>query len=255
MLCQPISQNVKNVKTNQPVQQYVKSNIDPPTQQSPSEQRDSKMSSESNLSAHVNAVTDTSSHVLFQVARVSAFGKCGNTKAVILVDTGSDKTYVSQQLIDKIGPEWLSSHNLTYGSFGTTHVSRAEHRDVYSINLQGSQGNATLLATGIPNICTPVGKAVRVDILIRLDTYWKLLSSDIISKPSGLVAQKCIFGWILSDPLPSPMLQLCQFSYYATDLEKIGDLESVGIRPHETLDVHDPVLAEFTNSIQFSNGR
>ena len=79
---------------------------------------------------------------------------------------------------------------MTYGSFGTTHISLAEHRDIYSINLQDSQGNATLLATAIPNICTPltrhlvppdilksfgndiefvdapVGKDVRVDILI-----------------------------------------------------------------------------------------
>ena len=108
----------------------------------------------------------------------------------------------------------------------------------------------------------PVGKDVRVDILIGLDTYWKLMSSDIISKPGGLVAQKCIFGWVLSGPLPSPprsmsatAMSIQLLCSNCTDLGNFWDLESVGIKPHETLDVHDPVLAEFKNSIQFSNGR
>ena len=40
----------------------------------------------------------------------------------------------------------------------------------------------------------------------------------MISKPGGLVAQKCIFGWVLSGPLPPPprsMNATSQFSYYA----------------------------------------
>ena len=56
----------------------------------------------------VNAVTGVSSRrVMLQTTSILVHGKCGVAEAVILFDTGSDKSYISETLVGKIGPEWL----------------------------------------------------------------------------------------------------------------------------------------------------
>ena len=44
----------------------------------------------------VNAVTGVSSRVMLQTTSVLVHGKCGVSEAVILFDTGSDKSYISK---------------------------------------------------------------------------------------------------------------------------------------------------------------
>ena len=44
-----------------------------------------------------------------------------------------------------------------YAVFGGNHISNAEQRNVYSVCLQGSRGDAvSLVATEIPTICAPM---------------------------------------------------------------------------------------------------
>ena len=40
----------------------------------------------------MNSVSGTTTHVFLQTARVSVHGKCGVADAIIMFDTGSDKT-------------------------------------------------------------------------------------------------------------------------------------------------------------------
>ena len=54
--------------------------------------------------SNVNSVSGTTTHVFLQTARVSVHGKCGVADAIIMFDTGSDKTYISRDLVDRIGP-------------------------------------------------------------------------------------------------------------------------------------------------------
>ena len=125
----------------------------------------------------------------------------------------------SRDLVDRIGPEWVGSQNLAYAVFGGNHISNAEQRNVYSISLQGSRGDAvSLVATGIPTICAPMfrpavpdsvlrsfgkyfefvdvpmGQEIKVDILVGLDAYWKLMTPEIVVMSDGLVAQRSVFG-------------------------------------------------------------
>ena len=74
-------------------------------------------------------------------------------------------------------------------------ISNAEQRNVYSVSLQGSRGDAvSLVATicapifrpAVPDsvlrsfgkdikfVDVPMGQEIKVDILIGLDAYWKL---------------------------------------------------------------------------------
>ena len=55
----------------------------------------------------VKAVTGVSfCRVLLQTTSILVHGKCGVAEAVILFDTGSDKSYISEALVGNIGPEW-----------------------------------------------------------------------------------------------------------------------------------------------------
>ena len=185
----------------------------------------------------MNSVSGTTTHVFLQTAGVSVHGKCGVADAIILFDTGSDKTYISRDLIDRIGPEWVGSQNIAYVVFGGNHISNVEQRNVYSVSLQGSRGDAvSLVATEIPTICGPMfrpavpdsvlgsfgkdiefvdvhmGQEIKVDILVGLDSYWKLMIPEIVVMSDGLVAQLSVFGWILSGPSPVPTVAASQLS-------------------------------------------
>ena len=192
----------------------------------------------SHVSGNVsNSVSGTTTHVFLQTARVSVHVKCGVADAIILFETGSDKTYISRDLVDRIGPEWVGSQNLAYAVFGGNHISNAEQRNIYSASLQGSRGDAvSLVATEIPTICAPMfrsavpdsvlgffgkdiefvdvpmGQEIKVDILVGLDSYWKLMTPEIVVMSDGLVAQRSVFGWMLSGPSPAPTVAASQLS-------------------------------------------
>ena len=72
----------------------------------------------------MNAVTGVSSRrVMLQTTSILVHGKCGVAEAVILFDTGSDKSYISETLVGKIGPEWVGSQCEPYAAFGSSQTS------------------------------------------------------------------------------------------------------------------------------------
>ena len=177
------------------------------------------------IQSHVTT-SNSASHadVLLQTLTVSVWGKRGRVQAVVLFDTGADKSYVSQELVDRVGPEWLESESLRYSSFGTDSVTSTEERDVYSMLLEGDGGKMNVKATCIPKICAPVsqpkvptsilpslpgcmsipaGEKIKIDLLIGLDQYWKIMQGEIRFLSPQLVAQKSRVGWVLSGCVPS----------------------------------------------------
>ena len=69
---------------------------------------------------------------------------------MILFDTGSDKSYISEALVGKIGPEWVESQCVSYAAFGSSQISNAEHRNLYNVTLKGGGNAANLVVTEIP---------------------------------------------------------------------------------------------------------
>ena len=87
------------------------------------------------------------SHVLLQTAKVKVRGSKGTADAVVLFDTGSDRTYMSERLVNAIGPEWIRTQHVSYASFGSSEPSAPVLRNVYSVSLCGRQGSVTITAT------------------------------------------------------------------------------------------------------------
>ena len=247
--------------------------------------------SPSNVS-RVSTVSAVPAQVLLQTAKVNVHGKCGQVEAVVLFDSGADRTYISESLVNKIGPEWVGSQNLAYATFGRPEITGVQNRNLYNVTLQGGTGAASVVAAEMPTICPPMlgpsvppsvlasfgrdiefvhvseGQEVNIDMLIGLDVYWKLMTPDIVSA-QGMVAQRSIFGWILSGPLPQSVQpdpvdsnvyvshqMFCSSVCPVSDasLKTLWDLESIGIGRTE-VPVVDPVFSEFQRTVEFQNGR
>ena len=78
--------------------------------------------------------------VMLQTAWVTVRGRKGTVKAVVLFDTGSDRSYVSSRLVQRVDPEWVCSEPVSYVAFGSSKPGPGKMRNVYEINMQGSQG-------------------------------------------------------------------------------------------------------------------
>ena len=239
----------------------------------------------------ISCVTSRAS-VLLQTAKIKIVGNSGVTEAVVLFDTGSDKTYISEKLVNKINPEWLCSESVAYSAFGSSAPSRSEVRNVYNVNLDCNNGVLkSIVATEIPVICTPLfcpfvpqdvfagldgmvsvcaGKEVAVDMLIGLDNYWKLVTPEIVSLPDGLVAQRTLFGWIMSGcvngnanllSVSSHTMVCASFNNFSDKaVQSFWDLETFDGDPRPGADgvvpsADDQVLQQFKESLTFTGDR
>ena len=238
----------------------------------------------------VFSCTSTSSKhpLLLQTAKVQVIGKNGVVMANMLFDTGSDKTYISQRLVDKVKPDWVTRETVSYCCFGSEGPSKAMLRNVYSVDLKGLEGNVhSIMATEIPSICAPLfspsipaaileqlgdgvamatvsaGEEVNVDILLGLDWYWRVMSSEMVSLMEGMMAQRSVFGWVLSGTLPpsTRMGRSCMLSHQmfcATDsiITSFWDLESVGVASDEaSRRDDDSVMTQFEESVTYDGSR
>ena len=230
---------------------------------------------------------DVKTRILLQSASVEVRGQKGVTRVNVLFDTGSDRSYISGDLVQKVGPEWVGTQSVSYAAFGSKTSSKSELRNMFQVNLKGSGGTSEFLTvTEVPVICAPLfrpeiprfvmeslggvelathdieGKHISVDILVGLDSYWKFVKPGITTLPGGLVAQETVFGSILSGPLPSVEVStsavshqlLCVNDLSDSTLQKFWDLESIGIS--EKVDVEiDPILQEFEETVVFRDDR
>ena len=109
--------------------------------------------------------------------------------------------------------------------------------------------------------------SVNVDVLIGADYYWSFFTGNIIKgDPYGPVALETNLGWVLSGPsVCSRFTRSCTVNLSSThvlkiesthmsdmkdDLQKFWDLETLGIKEHET-----SVYDKFSNDITFTGER
>ena len=109
--------------------------------------------------------------------------------------------------------------------------------------------------------------SVSVDVLIGADYYWSFFTGNIIKGDSyGPVALETNLGWVLSGPsVCSRLTRSCTVNLSSThvlkiestqmrdmkdDLQKFWDLETLGIKEHET-----SVYDKFSNDITFTGER
>ncbi|KAJ8030134.1 Fatty acid synthase [Holothuria leucospilota] len=240
----------------------------------------------------VNVSLHSKSHMykVLQTAKVMVFGEKGAVEATLLFDSGSDRSYISSKLVQRVGPKWKSTESLSYSSFGVSVGSGETERNVYEVGLQGSKcstGSSCILqAVEVPVICAQLSRPkvphefmqnlgplqfaddyednrqVTIDILVGLDFYWSFVKQGMVRMSNGPVAQETHFGWVLSGSWLnkgghqgySASQLLCLNDIPEQALHKFWDLETVGIRSIEKPPV-DNILERFSASVQFSDNR
>ena len=102
-----------------------------------------------------------------------------------------------------------------------------------------------------------------IDLLIGADTYWEFLTGETQrDKSCSLVAQKSIFGYLVSGPLmndsslkqvnPTHVMKIVwnQDNFLNEKIDKFWDLDTIGIKENET-----SVYDRFISDIKFENSR
>ena len=207
-------------------------------------------------------ISDSASNtsVLFQTVSVKVQGPNGReAKANILFDSGADRTYISKNLVDKIRPEYIESNVLSFAAFGAEAPTNAVKRDVYSVCL----GGECVRATCVPHICAPIyqpsiptsllklmpeiieakaGDTLKIDVLVGMDCYWRLMTGTTKFLTPDLAAQKSKLGWVVSGNVPASAAdpqatksqpQVSLFCQGMTPEANFWSLDAIGISEKE----------------------
>ena len=230
-----------------------------------------------------------SSHVVLPTAKVKVYGAKGVVTARMVLDSGSQRTFVSRDLVRRVGAEYLGSKRVSYAAFGGSRSD--EDRAVYRLNVSGANlsrpSTHSFSAIQVPMICPPLsrppvpssrlqslmdleladnlleGDKLSVDILCGLDVFWTLVRPGSARESDGVVALESVFGWVLSgvidsdgstgeaDPVCNQLLTLGDL--HESTLRSFWDLETIGIGPEEDSVENNPVLCQFEETVEFND--
>ena len=219
------------------------------------------------------------SKVALQTAQAMLVGrKSGRVR--VLLDSGSQRTFVTVKAAKACGCEVVRAENLSIGTFGLG-ASGSELRSVVRLDLKPLYGGeiVSVEAYVVPEISviknqhlevarenyghlkdlwlSDVCKSsedLEVDVLVGADYLW-LLQRDCIrrGKPGEPVAIDTVLGWVVSGPLggfdvDEPVTALANFVSAevrnpAIDINQFWDLETIGIKDQSS-DVHESVISD-----------
>ncbi|CAB4006955.1 G2 M phase-specific E3 ubiquitin- ligase, partial [Paramuricea clavata] len=165
-------------------------------------------------------------HVLLQTARAVATNEDGSKTCPvrILFDSGSQRSYLTDDLKRKLNLNPIKTETLYLNTFGDSKHERKSCQ-LFNLNLRDRDNEITpIWALNFPVICSPLPSTVdifdyqhirgldladsseiqddhhsdTVDVLIGSDHYWSFMYGETIRGDSGPVAVSSKFGWVLS---------------------------------------------------------
>ena len=188
-------------------------------------------------------------------------------KARIVMDSGSQKSYVTKRVKNRLSLPAITKQRLSIAAFGSS-MGQAEQYDVICLNVRTKTGDTQeLIPLAQLNLADiSQDKMLEVDVLIGSDFYWKFATGEIIRGQSGPVAVGTILGWVLSGPAElagqqRPTVSLMTMHTLCVEgvtnkelncsLRAFWELESLGIQTPTV----DPVCEQFASSVKLKGGR
>lgn len=183
-----------------------------------------------------------------------------NTEAKILLDEGSQRSFVTQALAKSLDLQPYTQERLNISSFGASSPA-SRTLDVAIINLLTRSGETVQLSVLIvPFIAAPIQNTCRINLtnlphlrnlqlahpltderefnislLVGADHYWDIVGNHVV-RGHGPTAVESKLGYLLSGPMqPAPHLpatNVMMITYSSCtdfDLERFWNLESVGV--------------------------
>ncbi|KAG0413119.1 hypothetical protein HPB47_009728 [Ixodes persulcatus] len=133
------------------------------------------------------------SSVLLQTAKAWATGTTDSALVRVLLDTGSQRTFIKRESSERLRCQVLGTEELTIYTFGNT--KRPTHyrcrRVELTLQSQYSTSKVTVEALEVLQADTEVG------VLIGSDVYWKVATGQIRRLSDHLTAVHTIFGWMV----------------------------------------------------------
>ena len=194
--------------------------------------------------------------VLLQTAtvRINHEGRC--RRAVCILDSGSQRSFIRKELAEALGLPTIMEEDQAIHTFGTGQPL-LKKMSVVSMEVYGTFPSAAaqkIEALVIPKICSAMavspcqlarqlkaeGKILaddrlfrtreaecteEIDLLIGSDQYWSVMQDGIIRRGDGPVAQASHFGWVLNGPPRLTATSNSTFSFVVHTTET-DDLDS-----------------------------
>ena len=242
----------------------------------------------------VNSVAVSSGgKVILQTVPAILSGSNGCSKVVrCFFDPGSQTSFVRQSVIDELGLDGKNVKIAVSGFGGGASKSSLRKRIVFTVAPVDKSGQPQCIgALTTPVICQPA-EAVEIhprrwshlqnivfpeefpreeqeiDVLIGLDFYYSFVTRDIVKGGSSEpVAVRTTLGWVFCGPTGghdqecsvSMNVQIGAEEQLNETLQKLWDLESIGIRPAEssisTTHAEDVTLKKFKETLTYNDGR
>ncbi|KAG1661284.1 Cyclin-dependent kinase 8 [Nymphon striatum] len=203
--------------------------------------------------------------------------------ATLLFDSGSDRSYVSSELVREVKPQFLRITDTKFSTFGgRSHNSKSK---LFDLCVKGSttEKQVKFHVSEVPVICLPltdpkIDRSIldkfnnlcladdftdrrfkKIDILIGQDLFWSLMNGNNFRvNDCNVVAQESVFGWVLSGSSNGGTcsgITLLNISDIPDNVVKsFWDLESIGVEDSEP--ASDAVLKQFCSTVeQAESGR
>ena len=208
--------------------------------------------------------------VLLQTADaiISDTSEKNNRPITILLDSGSQRTYVTQRIVKELNLLSVASKEMTVKTFGDADGKPAIYSE-YRFCIKNPKWVINLYMTGyaVPYICSPLaGQRIQdfkksfpnlknsefsnmgtgdgdIDLLIGADYYWTVVEGSVKRcGADGPIALNTKLGWVLKG-FPSANLMVTHVMNVVPDVgvderdgdlnnvvEKVWDLETLGIK-------------------------
>ena len=175
----------------------------------------------------VTATVKGKKEVLLQTARAYAYGN-DETKKIpidILFDSGSQRSYVSEEVKKKLSLNANTVETININTFGSAKYER-KNCELVEINVEVDDQVIPVSALSYNKICSPFStrsvnlsdyphlrnlkladsidsQTKRISLLIGADYYYDFIVGNVVKGNTGPVAVKSKLGWLLSGPYSS----------------------------------------------------
>ena len=167
----------------------------------------------------IGLTTKANNTILLQTISVPLTTKSGEVEDFnILLDSGSDPSFILNSVLDKLETRHIALEKLTYGSFGSRNVTQRGLRNLYESNLSSSVQVQCLGVETIssklfkPKLSSDViqkltqlnvsylnaGEGIEIHNYVGLSHHWDIIQPDFIRLSCRFVAQNSKLGYIIS---------------------------------------------------------
>eukprot|EP00795_Rhopilema_esculentum_P005588 gene5588-biopygen573 len=176
------------------------------------------------LQTTVNSASDERKNVLLQTAQTYGFGADRSEKQLvnILFDSGSQRSYISEETVKKLGLKVEKTETVYLNTFGSNKYEK-KSCDRVTVNLEVGDEILTLTVLSSPHLCLPLSTPIdvscyphlqglqladsyatcekRIELVIGVDYYYRIVQGEVRKGGNGLVAISSKLGWLLCGPV------------------------------------------------------